>query len=350
MLRDEFLSEIARSLEAWFARQQRPLPWRSEYDPWSVWVSEIMLQQTRMEVVLRYFLPFVDRFPAPADLARADVDEVLTAWSGLGYYRRARMLHAGATYVTRQLQGVIPSAVEELVRIPGVGRYTAGAIASIAFNVSAPVADGNIERVAARLLAIEASARSGALNRQAWIFAGELVAASASPRMLNQALMELGATVCTPRRPRCANCPLRAHCRAAALDPERFPAAATRRPPVDLSIPLLFVRGEGGAVLMRKERGGLMTGMVHLPHGDGALLTSSADHFSKGALLGSFRHTITHRRIRFEVYAAEPSRQSLSAGPDEYCWVPPDDLSEWPHPSYVRKALRIALDACRGVA
>ncbi|HKR62252.1 MAG TPA: A/G-specific adenine glycosylase, partial [Thermoanaerobaculia bacterium] len=148
---------IARKIESWFARHQRSLPWRDGYDPYRVWVSEVMLQQTRMEVVLPYFERFLARFPTLADLAAASDHDVTAAWSGLGYYRRARMLRDGAVAVLERFGGRIPSTVEELVTIPGIGRYTAGAIASVAFNVRAPIVDGNVARVVARLFGLEDS-------------------------------------------------------------------------------------------------------------------------------------------------------------------------------------------------
>src|SRR4051812_41817213 len=200
--------------ESWFRKNQRPLPWRDGYDPYRVWVSEVMLQQTRMEVVLGYYQRFLSRFPTVADLARASVDDVTAAWSGLGYYRRARMLRDGAIDVMTRFGGAIPRNVDELMTIAGIGRYTAGAIASIAHGRRAPIVDGNVARIVARLFAIEAPLSSTMLMRDAWIRAEELVAASKSPRDFNQGLMELGALVCTPRNPACGRCPLRRHCAA----------------------------------------------------------------------------------------------------------------------------------------
>src|SRR3954454_11293410 len=192
-----------RAIERWFAANQRPLPWRESYDPYRVWVSEVMLQQTRMEVVLGYYERFIARFPTVADLAQASLDEVTAAWSGLGYYRRARMLRDGAIDVMTRFNGVIPKGVDELMTISGIGRYTAGAIASIAYGRRAAIVDGNVARIVARLFAIEAPLTSPALMRDAWMRADELVAASKSPRDFNQGLMELGALVCTPRNPAC---------------------------------------------------------------------------------------------------------------------------------------------------
>lgn len=327
-LQESHPSRVARRLEAWFARHQRPLPWRDHYDPYSVWVSEIMLQQTRMEVVLPYFLRFLDRFPSVDALAAATDDAVTAAWSGLGYYRRARMLRDGAIAVTQEFGGRIPRSVPELLTIPGIGRYTAGAISSIAFNEFAPIVDGNVARVVSRLFAT---------HDDPWIHATALVTAASSPRMLNQGLMELGALVCAPRDPSCLLCPVRIEC--VALRTGRvyeFPAAKAKKETRELEIPLFVIRDRRGRVLLRREEGPLMTGMYHLPHGN-TLLFSEALPAPVGESLGTVRHTVTNRRITFVVSTAQIAR-----APKGYVWMEEDALATEPHPSYVRKALALA--------
>lgn len=318
---------MTRSLERWFGKHQRPLPWRTTYQPYHVWVSEVMAQQTRMEVVLGYFERFVERFPDVSKLAAASADEVTALWSGLGYYRRARMLHEGAVDVVSRFGGALPSSVEELMSIRGIGRYTAGAIASIAFNQRAPIVDGNVARVLARLEGEE----------EPWRHAEALVKACKSPRMLNQALMELGATVCTPRNARCMECPVRADCVAFATDRiHELPAPKEHQPAKRLRIPLYLVTDAQGRILMRRERGPLMTAMLHLPHGNSALFDAAPLVVASPRSLGSFQHTITTRRITFEVFAARARRRS------GYEWVNPAALRNFPHPSYVTKALKLA--------
>jgi A/G-specific adenine glycosylase len=183
-------SQRAAIVEAWFRKHQRFLPWRAAYEPYHVWVSEVMLQQTRMEVVLGYYEKFLDRFPSIAALAAATDDEVMSAWSGLGYYRRARMLRDGARDVVERFSGKVPKTVDELLTIGGIGRYTAGAVASIAHKVKAPIVDGNVARILARLYAIETPLKSPALMREAWVYAEELVQTSRNPRDFNQGLMQ----------------------------------------------------------------------------------------------------------------------------------------------------------------
>jgi A/G-specific adenine glycosylase len=321
------------AIERWFRRHQRPLPWRRTYDPYHVWVSEVMAQQTRMEVVVPYFERFTATFPAVETLAAATLDEVTAAWSGLGYYRRARMLRDGAIDVCQRFGGTLPSDVETLLTIPGIGPYTAGAIASIAFDRRAAIVDGNVARVVARIFAIDAALGSPALQREAWKRAEELVAAGKSPRMLNQGLMELGAMVCTPRNPSCLVCPIASHCatRSDALPQPKAPQA-TR----ELHIPLYLVLDRRGRVLMRREPGKLMTAMFHLPHGNAALFDGKPLAVSGATVVGTFRHTVTNRRITFELFRARARRV---AG---YEWIDPATLATVPHPSYVRKALELA--------
>ena len=274
-----------------------------------------MLQQTRMEVVLRYYSRFLERFPTIARLAASSSDDVAAAWSGLGYYRRARMLHEGAIEVQRRFGGVLPNDVAELMTIPGIGRYTAGAISSIAYDRVAPVVDGNIARILARLFGPRTNS---------WRRAEELVHESTSPRVFNQALMEIGALICKPQQPRCDRCPLSAECRAfasgrTALAPRKRPASiAVRRR-------LYVIRDRRGRVLMRRDRRGMYELVRRLPSAAGR----------KKA--GSFSHTIMNQRITFEVFTA--SRQPPTAN---CVTIATSDLEKLPHPSFVRKALRIA--------
>src|SRR5512134_738690 len=206
---------VRRALLAWYRRERRDLPWRRTRDPWAIWVSETMLQQTRVETVIPYYERFMQRFPNVAALADADTDELMSHWAGLGYYSRARNLKAAASQVVREHGGRVPGDVEALRALPGVGRYTAGALASIAFDRPAPIVDGNVARVLARLLDLDLDVRSPAGQRRLWAEA-EALANGPSPGDLNQALMELGALVCTPRTPRCADCPVRRRCRGRA--------------------------------------------------------------------------------------------------------------------------------------
>jgi A/G-specific adenine glycosylase len=250
------------------------------------------------------------------------------------------MLRDGALDVMTRFDGTMPKTIPELMSIAGIGRYTAGAISSIAYGQHAPIVDGNIVRIVARLFAIESPLASPALIHQAWRYAEELVTSAASPRDFNQGLMELGALVCTPRNPSCERCPLRDYCAAFASGranelPRPKAKVATR----ELRIPLYLVTDREGRVLMRRESGQLMRDMFHIPHGDTSLLTGTPLRVGATSALGTFRHTVTNRRITFEVFAV--ARRPRTLGP-EYAWIDPAALAGIPHPSYVRKALLLA--------
>jgi A/G-specific adenine glycosylase len=345
-------ARLARTIEHWFRANQRPLPWRERYDPWHVWVSEVMLQQTRMEVVLPYFARFIERFPTLASAANSSEEQVMAAWSGLGYYRRARMLRAGAIEVMEHFGGRVPSTIEELLTIPGIGRYTAGAIASVAWNRHAPIVDGNVARILSRLFLIDEPVGSLALMRASWLREEELVAACTTPRDFNQGLMECGALICTPRKPACEICPARKLCLAYATGRvHKLPRAKEKKPTRELRIPLYIVFDLDGRVLMRRESGPLMNAMYHLPHGNTSLLGGTAFDARRGDLLGTFRHTVTDRRITFDVYAADLSGR-IRESADDCAWIDPAAMRSVPHPSYVAKALRLAsakITGCAGV-
>ncbi len=205
---------LQRKLLEWYDHHRRDLPWRQSSDPYSIWVSEIMLQQTRVAAVTEHYRAFLKRFPTIGALARAREEDVLAEWSGLGYYRRARMLHKAAQFVVNQLKGNLPATAEELRALPGIGAYTAAAIASIAHGEAVAVVDGNVERVLCRISGWELGSRGGgaALKRQIDALAGQLVDPR-RPGDFNQAMMELGATVCLPRNPLCRTCPLAGMCK-----------------------------------------------------------------------------------------------------------------------------------------
>jgi A/G-specific adenine glycosylase len=207
------ISRLRHSILAWYDQNRRDLPWRRTRDPYAIWVSEIMLQQTRVAVVVERYKAFLDRFPTVVALAMAGEQEVLALWSGLGYYRRARMLHQAAHLVAQELGGCIPRSSIELRKLPGIGAYTAAAISSIAYGERIAVVDGNVERAVSRLQGWESESHAGeaAVRRKVEEFAGTLVDAQ-RPGDFNQALMELGATICTPRGPQCLSCPWTTEC------------------------------------------------------------------------------------------------------------------------------------------
>ena len=249
------LAKFQQSLLAWYRRHRRELPWRASRDAYRVWLSEIMLQQTRIAAVLPYYENFLDKFPDVAALARAPQPEVLRQWSGLGYYSRARNLHAAAREIIANHGGEFPRTLEAALALPGIGRYTAAAVLSIAYDVPLAVLDGNVARVLARLLAIRGDLRAPLRWRQLTSTADQLLAHSA-PGDWNQALMELGETICTPQNPRCSECPINIHCRARARNlTEKIPAPRRKPPTVHVRIAAAILRDPRGRTLLVRDPG-----------------------------------------------------------------------------------------------
>ncbi|MFL6231963.1 MAG: A/G-specific adenine glycosylase [Thermoanaerobaculia bacterium] len=307
----------AEALLTWFDQHRRDLPWRRTSDPYKIWLSEVMLQQTRVETVLPFYNRFLERFPAVEDLARAEVEEVLALWSGLGYYRRARQLHAAARQVAEA--GEFPSTVEGLLALPGIGSYTAAAVASIAFGVAAPVMDGNVERVLSRVLALGEDPKSGGARKKLLAAAAELLD-PARPGDSNQALMELGATLCSPRRPKCLLCPLRPGCRAAREgDPESYPIPKVKREGERHRLLVAVVEDGSGVLLFRRpDDSTLLAGTWELPWmtrerggvpepGDpqAVLAERYGGRWTVGPRVGGARHGITYRDLEIDVHRAE---------------------------------------------
>jgi A/G-specific adenine glycosylase len=305
------VSALHAKLLDWYELYARELPWRSTADPYAVWVSEIMLQQTRVDTVIPYYERFLERFPTPRALAEADEDSVLSLWSGLGYYRRARMLHAGVREVVAQYGGRVPEEASARRALPGVGRYTAGAIGSIAFGKPEPIVDGNVTRVLARLLRIELPVGTAAMNKRLWQEAERLVPHE-RPGDFNQALMELGATVCTPRQPKCESCPLSADCEARANgETERLPIPKARKPPIEVELAAVVVTsGRGGErkFWLTKNDEPLFGGLWSVPMTEGeprdALRKAGLRARLSPSPAGRLEHVLSHRRLKVTLYRA----------------------------------------------
>jgi len=343
----------------WYRRRARDLPWRATSDPYAIWVSEVMLQQTRVETVVPYYRRFLERFPDVGALAAADEDAVLAAWSGLGYYRRARSLREGARAIVERHGGRLPASLEALRALPGIGRYTAGAIASIAFDRREPVVDGNVRRVLSRL-AGPGPGDAPPPERALWEIAAALVDGP-SPGDLNQAVMELGATVCTPRAPTCRACPVRTDCAAHAAGrtgswPPARPRAAVSEARVAVAA---VVRGDA-VLLERPAAGGSpLRGRWDLPAiavadgADGADALAEAMRrrhalaVAAGPVEARADHGILTRRLRLEIHRGRVRRGRV-AGRDGIRWVDLAALDEVPVSGATRKALRaIGLDRRR---
>lgn len=340
-------------LLAWYDAHARRLPWRARpgerAEPYAVWLSEIMLQQTTVAAVKPYYAKFLARWPTVADLAAAPADEVMKAWAGLGYYSRARNLHAAAQAVAREHGGRFPETEAGLRALPGVGPYTAAAIAAIAFGRRAVVVDGNVERVVARLYCIETPLPAARRDIRA---AADAITPAGRAGDFAQAMMDLGATICTPRKPACALCPLSADCRArAAGAQERLPAKARKPERPKRAGAVFFARRGDGAILTRtRPARGLLGGMVELPGSPWSGDFDAADALAHAPFsapvaanwrrLGEVRHVFTHFALTLAVFAADvPDATSAPAGAR---WTPAAALDGEALPSLMRKAIALA--------
>ncbi|SMC90713.1 A/G-specific DNA-adenine glycosylase [Rhizobium sp. RU36D] len=314
-------------------------------DPYHVWLSEVMLQQTTVQAVKSYFRAFVERWPEVADLAAAPTEDVMAAWAGLGYYARARNLKACAETVVRDHGGIFPDTEEGLRTLPGVGDYTSAAIAAIAFDRPAAVMDGNVERVISRLYAIEAPLPgSKPLMREKV----RDVTPQSRPGDFAQAMMDLGATICTPKRPACALCPLNSGCLALAHDdPERFPVKAPKKEkPVRVGAAFVAVDTEGRLLLRRRVESGLLGGMTEIPTTgwtarlDGETGVSAAPFPADWQPCGVITHVFTHFELRLTIFRAGP----LTAPPQDHgFWVPVIELDGQALPTVMKKAISQAI-------
>lgn len=338
---------------AWYDRNRRKLPWRSppgaRPDPYRVWLSEIMLQQTTVKAVIPYYQKFLARWPNVTVLAASDLDDVLAAWAGLGYYSRARNLHKCAQVVTKDYGGRFPSDEAELQKLPGIGPYTAAAIAAIAFGEPATPVDGNVERVVARLFAVRQPVP--AAKRELKQLA-ETLTPEDRPGDFAQALMDLGATICTPRKPSCLVCPVQTDCAANAKGiasslPLRLEKAER---PLRVGIAFVALREDGHVLLRRRTEAGLLGGMLEVPSTEWADLLPPVDEALRTAPLradwwsvrGTVTHTFTHFRLELVVYRAiVPADATLTfwAEPDRCRWVARRDLDTAALPSLMRKVV-----------
>ncbi len=353
-----------RRLLAWYRRAHRDLPWRAapgaaadpshrRADPYHVLVSEAMLQQTQVATVIDYFHRFIARFPTVEALAAAPEQEVLALWQGLGYYRRARHLHAAAKRIVDQHRGRVPETREALEQLPGIGRYAAGAIASIAHGRREAVVDGNVARVLARVFAIDQPIDDRQTIAHIWRLAARLVPPT-HPGDFNQALMELGATVCTPRAPQCLICPLSPLCRAnQQCRTTELPRRLPRKQPISVTHHILAVTRNGNLLLRQRPAKGLWSNMWELPtlelapgssnatpavlaewlteqHG---LTTSPPEH------IATFTHQTTHRTIQFVLWQCDSKAGRLK--PKSGAWRRPDNLDGLPLPNPQRKAIAL---------
>lgn len=359
---EEATERIRRQLGDWYRRHRRDLPWRDIDDPYKTWVAEIMLQQTQVSTVVDYYRDWLARFPDVESVAEADEDDVLDAWEGLGYYRRARFIHQSARKLVDDYDGDLPDTADELEELPGIGPYTSGAIASIAFDRPEPVVDGNVSRVLSRLRAIPGDPKSTSNKKTYWRLAEELVDPEA-PGDFNQAMMELGATICTPDNPSCLLCPIREDCRAFERgEPEAFPDTASRpnKKSVRVAACVLLADGPEGleTYVAKRPSDGLLGGLWEFPTVEVDKETEGPGHIDDelssvdggeqffgldGRHGGEITHLFSHLRMTIDVWIrrAEFSESLVEASvnvEENGCgWLPFEQLEEVPMSAAMRR-------------
>lgn len=346
---------ISHEILSWYLENGRDLPWRRTRDPYLIWVSEVMLQQTRVDTVIPYYFRFVTKFPDIRALAEAPLQEVLRTWENLGYYGRARRLHRAAAEVASKFDGRIPSCREEFLRLPGVGPYTAGAVLSAAFGRRLPAVDGNVTRVISRLFAIQDPIEKNGTMKQIFLLAEELVP-SRDPGRHNQAMMDLGAMVCTPKAPRCHECPVKGLCSAYGQGIQK--GLPTKRkskalPHKDMLAAVIFDK-EGRLLIVQRPENGLLGGLWKLPGGEklphedpgqalrGCVQGEVGVEVRVGNAVGSVRHAYTHFRITLHAYVckAEGGRPR-NLGCATTRWVRRTHLVRFPFSRVDRKILSL---------
>jgi A/G-specific adenine glycosylase len=335
--------EFSRALLKWYAANKRLLPWRDNPDPYAVWISEAMLQQTRVDTVIPYFQRWMGCFPSVESLAHASEEDVLNAWEGLGYYTRARNLRKAAHLLCEKFQGILPQSMQELRALPGIGQYTAAAIASMAFGQNEAVVDGNVKRVLARVFNLEFDANTPDGESAFWRFARELLPAG-SAGDYNQAIMDFGATLCTPRAPLCGKCPIASTCKSNLLGIQtQRPVLREKKPVPHHLVCAAVLIVENKALIARRPSRGLLGGMWEFPGGkvepgetkpqalEREIFEELGTHVNVGDELGKYRHAYTHFRITLHAFFCTLNGEEPRAlDASEIRWVPIPDLVKFP--------------------
>ena len=344
---------IAERILSWYARHRRDLPWRRTQNPYFIWISEVMLQQTQVETVIPYYDRFLSKFPTVGALAEAPLQEVLKAWENLGYYARARHLHAAAKEIVARMGGDIPRTCDDLVRLPGIGSYTASAVLSIAFGERVPAVDGNVRRVLSRLYSIQEPLDLGGTQRRIHALANAMVP-SKEPGHFNQGIMELGATICRPRSPSCGVCPVHELCTAFQEGlQESLPVTGKRRPLPHKEMTAAVVGDRRGRLLIvQRPEKGLLGGLWKFPGGkrnteetlEAALRRSVFEEVGIGVRIAervtSVEHAYTHFRITLHGFRCSWRRGKPKAlGCSHWKWVGMHGLSNFPFSKADRKVI-----------
>lgn len=362
MEEDGMVAPFAPDLLAWYDQHAAELPWRSSTDPYRVWLSEIMLQQTQVETVKPYYIRFLTAYPTVSALAAAPIADILKLWEGLGYYSRARHLHQTAQQVVDRLGGQFPTSTEDLQTLPGIGRYTAGAIASIAFGESAPVLDGNVIRVFARLTDLAEDVTQNAARSRLWTLAEEWLPPERAGDY-NQALMELGRTICKPRAPLCSTCPIQANCAAYTHGTQAqrpVKAKKARTPHYDVAAGIIW-NAQGEVLIAQRPPDGLLGSLWEFPGGKqeaGETLPECLKRELReelgievevGELFVVVRHGFTHFKITLHAFTCRYlSGAPQKLGVQDWAWVTLDAMRQYTFGKADRDVIQ-ALEARRGM-
>lgn len=327
------IKSLQKNLLAWYRTHKRKLPWRETKDPYSIWVSEIMLQQTRVDTAIPYYERFLKTFPTINELANASEHDVLKQWQGLGYYRRAKLIHKAAKEISVRYNGKLPSTRTELQTLPGFGPYTSGAVASIAFNECAPAVDGNVKRVLSRIFATNDSIEPIALE----------AAQVDSPSDWTQSLMELGALICIPKNPKCLICPVNENCQAFETQTvEKYPALIKKTAPKKIFATTWMIQNSKNKILIQQRpEDGRWSNMWEFPTDEFEIKPERFESklATDGKKIGKFKHLLTHRTMHIEVIHAQPKKNAPIS--EHQKWISSEELKDFPISKLQQKAFEI---------
>jgi A/G-specific adenine glycosylase len=343
MITPAIISLFHQDLLDWYSNNSRSLPWRESVDPYRIWVAEIMLQQTQVETVIPFYKRWMRSFPDIKTLATAEEDKVLNLWEGLGYYQRAHNLHRTAKLVAERYQGMIPSDPKELEQLPGIGPYTAGAVASIGFGERSPLIDGNIRRVFCRFFNISAPIQENKTEALLWQIAADLLPEN-DPGTFNQALMELGALVCQPRNPHCSSCPLQSECLAKIHNIQhKRPVRRSKKTLPHYQVAAGVINKDGLVLLAKRPQKGLLGGLWEFPGGTqekGETLSETLRReileeldlrIEVGDRIGKYSHAYTHYKVSLHAFHCKPLTLEVKLNyHTQYRWISMEELSEYP--------------------
>lgn len=348
--------EIQKNLLYWFAKHQRRLPWREEYAPYTVWVSEIMLQQTQVKTVLPYFQRWLQRFPNVEAVAEAPTQELLRYWEGMGYYARVKNMQRTAQILVRDFGGNFPKQYRELLKLPGIGRYTAGAIMSLAFNAEYAVVDGNVERVFARVFNITSPVKESQNRSFIWHTAQQLLP-KGEARYFNQALMELGAVICLPKNPLCQHCAIQKSCESYSLGlVQERPVPSKRKSSVPIEVAIGVLVRDGSILIQKRPPTGLMANLWEFPGGklqdnetpEQALVREFHEELQLSICclekITLLRHSYTSFRVLLHAFwcrLENPAQHPVKRAATALRWVTPQQLDQFPFPAANRKLIKL---------